>query len=789
MLPSIMRRHPRSHPRTRPGADRRPILLTAAGVSLVAAAVAIAPAGAAAPTVRANPPLMVYQASIAGFPAARSVDYVDATVTTRKRVFVGFGTGPDIPTTRPSYAVLVSGDGAQNFPTSSLDRSGPRAVNLTRMSDGALLDVRPEPRGLVASSLLPAQESRTAVLLRALRSDDGTTWHRLSAECGVPSVATDACLRLRVPLRAGGNVRVNQGLVSYVTPAGQPALMMPYYGAFDGDPAGGRRTEVARSNGGSTWSTLGTIGVPTVVPDGTGDTIGYSEATITRLRDGRLYAVLRTDRRSRDHTAVGTEPLRWSVSSDGSTWSTPRQLTVIPQAGGAAGPWTGVAPTIELLPNGILVLAAGRLDNNVAFADGPGLPTWRGKQVIYSNYPTRGEAVRTRGSSGYMGLAAIAANRSVLIVDNCAAPPWGCPTASTGWIWDGKGSLKKAYLDVVTPAAGKVDLAGKIRSGRITVISNDFTWNSPQHRETRLAGAFDGSTQYWSSAMAAKRAGEAMLTLRLDREHTLNQVGLSLQVGYQGSADVYTSLDPAKGWTRVATLAKRSYALEYLPLAPVRARYVQIRVRPSTMCAPDIGSSCASLNELELYSSAVASFENDPIGSAPRGYPGSSMASVTDRNTDDSGRAVRLADRSTRWTSVLTSPPRAAAVRRTFETKVNALDLRSSVLMSLHGIDGAGRSVSLFRISISTTKGLRTWNRGVMSAHDLSGTTGIFKPGSWHTVRIVASRAQAAVILDGSVRAMMPHPTAGVRSFSTFRVSSVSGPALSEVVLDDLVYE
>jgi len=55
-------------------------------------------------------------------------------------------------------------------------------------------------------------------------------------------------------------------------------------------------------------------------------------------------------------------------------------------------------------------------------------------------------------------------------------------------------------VDIVPSLKNRIDLSGKYAAGSIT-ITTDLTYSDSAHLETRLTGAFDGSTDYWSGAL------------------------------------------------------------------------------------------------------------------------------------------------------------------------------------------------------------------------------------------------------------------------------------------------
>jgi hypothetical protein len=55
----------------------------------------------------------------------------------------------------------------------------------------------------------------------------------------------------------------------------------------------------------------------------------------------------------------------------------------------------------------------------------------------------------------------------------------------------------------------RIDLSTKYKQNKITVAT-DMTYSHSTHPEARIAGAFDGSTNYWSGAFKAGTAGSTL---------------------------------------------------------------------------------------------------------------------------------------------------------------------------------------------------------------------------------------------------------------------------------------
>ena len=160
------------------------------------------------------------------------------------------------------------------------------------------------------------------------------------------------------------------------------------------------------------------------------------------------------------------------------------------------------------------------------------------------------------------------------VFDNCKLPgllPGGglnetaCPDSGLfeHGSWYG---IRHRTIDLPEPAPGRLDLAALHRSGALTVEST-MTWSSPSRPRTRAEGAFDGSTAYWSGAVAA--GGPGTLTLGFGKRQRFTRLGLSLRPGHPASARVYVSDDGVSWGEPVATVTDRTdYALRHRDVRP-----------------------------------------------------------------------------------------------------------------------------------------------------------------------------------------------------------------------------
>jgi hypothetical protein len=259
-------------------------------------------------------------------------------------------------------------------------------------------------------------------------------------------------------------------------------------------------------------------------------------------------------------------------------------------------------------------------------------------------------------------------------------------------------AVKRRHLDILTPGAGKIDLASKYRRGELTLDTN-MTWADAARPRVRPDGAFDGSTNYWSSAVSQ---GPGEYVMHLDRDYTLSRIGLSLRPGHAASARVYVSKDGQNWGEPVATVTGRTdYALRYQPVTAT-GRHVKIVTDATPGCDAEIGDSCAVLNEAELYST-TDTFDNDPLWLRPRGYQSLSAAWITPY-TVGADRALTLSDKSTTAMAKAARTTTASA-RKTLEFRYRPVSVANSFLFTL-----TGGSTAAYHLSISKAGGISRYD-------------------------------------------------------------------------------
>ncbi len=738
----------------------RPLLLTA-GVTLAGVAAALIPATAPSardidvPTDGGDPdgyvvaqhdPSTVYEPPpgvIGGNALVEAFDAVDADGLPARRVQLTWQSNEDVASADSAASMIHSDDGGYTFPSGVNTDTG--AGWFSKLRDGSIIGVEFIPRRVV--------DEHTVELIARRSTDDGRTWRDLPS-----TFTTDLTFD---PSKFDRGIRVHRDIFY----AADGALLMTYYTTYSGDP--GYRTELARStDGGATWHRYATVASFT-------DGLWTGESGIERAANGDLVAVHRTG------TPGGANigPLYTNRSSDdGRSWSRPEPLEIT-TASGEPAPTTGVMPVLRLLPNGIMTLTFGRPDNWIAISpDGLG-QGFEQAQTTYVNHPRVNQAFqRNHGSSGNGAHAVVAANRVLVVGDNCA-PSWGCPETDAGFTVDGEYRVWKKFVDVVRPHVGRIDLLGKIEAGTVTVDTT-MTHTTPRLPETGPRGAIDGSTDWASAAVFRSVRGEGVYTVNLDREYTLNQVGLALQYGAPGAARVEVSADGST-WTEVVdTGTTTSYTQTYYPVPDVRARQVRVTVADTDPQGAEF------LGELELYST-VDSFENDPLGRVPRGYTDAIGATVTDFDVDDSRHVMRLADAWTdkiataRWVS-------DAADEQTLAFRVNSIGYARGFAFTTLGSTNDASNVPAYHLNVGADGSIGWYS------YETQTWTKIAPPGTapqraWHQVRVEAALDGAEVFLGGRSLGTVRPSTPGLTALTGHQFSS-SGTAsqYDHFLIDDV---
>jgi len=354
-------------------------------------------------------------------------------------------------------------------------------------------------------------------------------------------------------------------------------------------------TAVVRSiDDGQTWTQVSELAAGS----------GWSEASLAPTSDGGLIAAMRKDENYRGvvpaNVALYT---RHSSNPDGSgPWDAPVRLSSD----------DGNSPSLERLGDGALVLASGRLDNQLRFSlDGRGT-SWTTPSVPYVNYARTGgqpdgwykysdtlyRPMRHLGSSGTVGIAPITSDSLLVVGDNCGTD-WGCPAGAGGYDVGKQSALWKTTATVDTGRT-KLDLFTMFQQGQLTVVNT-----TPSRygycpgglsgcRQSLAAYAFDGDPRTDSSLVTADRS----VTLRLP--HAYSIAGLGIEAYCEGSSDV--KIETSSDGSNFVTPARGTRTGIVRPFTtPVSAQYIRIS-DPN----PITDTTAGFLNEVELYTSLGA---------------------------------------------------------------------------------------------------------------------------------------------------------------------------------------
>lgn len=674
----------------------------------------------------------VYQPSSntqATFPYLVDNDTVATDGSPVRELSARFSLTPDSTSATPKSGQVTSTDGGVTWPSSTYTESVPAVTGVSRLRDGTLLGY----------AFKPDTSGSTENFMAYRSTDDGKTW--ASEE---------------TPFGLGAGTSTGGRLMSAPLELPDGTILMPFYG---GAPTNNRAQVEASTDGGHSFTRRG------ILADATADD-AYDEASIAQLPGGELVSVIRHEFKG----GLGI-PVEVFSTDNGATWTAPANLSVsFPYGYDPIDDNTkallGVAPDLKLMPNGVLVLRSGRPDNWVAISSNGQGTGWIG-QLTYRNCPSDG--IRTHGSTGYGGIDYLGDNRAVVVGDNCEMT-WGCVTSSeTDFTIDKHTRVWRRWIDVLTPDVGRIDLATKYRKGEITVGGN-MTTAVAGHPRAGVGGAFDGSTEYWSSAVHAGGAGTFILNL--DRTYPLTKVGLSLRNGRPASGRVYASMDGTTWGDPVATISNHTdLAMEYLTLStPVSARYVKVELDATSGCDSGLGTTCAFLNEMELYS-AIDSFENDPVNNRPRGFTNITTSWVSQRTGDltdnDSTSALRIIDSSTAAQSQVTWPGTATATK-TLEFRLKPVSLLG-FLFDLKGTTSAGATTTAYHLAVASDGSIR---RHDGSAWVTVAAAGTISQGKWYTIDVTATRTSASIAVNGTTVASNVPDTAATTALTGYTMAS-----------------
>ncbi|MPZ95052.1 MAG: hypothetical protein GEU96_09090 [Propionibacteriales bacterium] len=736
------------------------LVIALLGAASVGAAALVVPDGASAdlasPTdggdpsgyvIGQHPYSSVYEPPpgvIGGNSFVEAFDMVGDDGLPQRHVQMTWQSNEDVAQVDNLASMIHSHDGGFTFPSGIDQDSGSGFYG--KLRDGDLLGVEFIPERVV--------DEHTVELITRRSKDGGKTWKR--------QLATFTTDKTFDPTKFNRGVRVHRDIFY----ANDGSLLLTYYTSYPEDP--GYRTELARStDNGRTWKRFATVATFT-------DGRWMGESGIAYAANGELVAVHRTGTPG----GANVGPIYTNRSADhGKTWSRPVPLTITTASGDPA-PTTGVMPTVQLLPNGIMTLTFGRPDNWIAISpDGLG-KSFEQAQTTYVNHPTVVASFqRFHGSSGNGGQAPVASNRVIVVGDNCA-PSWGCPETDAGFHTDGDYRVWKKFVDIVGPGVGKIDLLGKYAEGTVAI---DTTMSSrlTSLPEMSPVGAIDGSTD-WASSAVRRATGPATYTLTLDRTYTLNQAGLSLHPGKPAAATVEASVDGEHWTTIVETGQITSYAMRYFPIEDAHAKQVRITVDDDN----EEADLSAFLNEVELYST-VDSFENDPVDQVPRGYTDAVGASVTDFDVDDSRHVLRLVDA---WNDKIAQAHWVSApeTSQTLKFRVNSIGYARSFAFVTKGDTANDTGVPAYQLNVGSDGSIGWYDATARTWTKLTEPKAAPQK-QWHTIRVEATLEDAEVFLNGTSVGTVSPTTPGVTALTGHAfTSSGTTSTYDHFLIDDV---
>ncbi|NNG36791.1 exo-alpha-sialidase [Nakamurella aerolata] len=507
------------------------------------------------------------------------------------------------------------------------------------------------------------------------------------------------------------------------------------------------------TDGGKTWTQRSAVNG--------GTSYSTNELGFGRTSDGKLVALMRGDEPAPRPPAM---PLTQAFSDDdGKTWR-----DVKPYVPPAGFPNNGIMPKPMLMPNGQLLLTYGRPDNNVVVSrDGTGR-TWDEGNMLYSRYPGEDPLRRWMGSSGNMDIVQRTNSTALAFGDRCHNV-WMCREYShDNAVW-------AKVVDAKGPNIGKIDLITKANEG-VVKVSGSVAAADARFPEQRLQGAIDGSGEYRAAARFSDRAAAARgLTVELDKAYPINRFGLMMGKGEPGAAKVQFSMD-GKTWGRpVRTGMRTDYAMRYNDFAPQQAKFVRI--------TGDGTTPLTAVTELELYAAGTYTFENDAVGSIPRGLKDTRYALTADVGNvpyyqhSKTRLALQDNDQTARAQATIPNPTPGATQQISFGYE--GWGYGSGAIWEILGKDASGKEVVADRLLFAP---VYNPNRHVVKQWDgaawqVIGEAGPFVPNKgWMTITLNSTGQGTTITKDGTTMGTSSKRLAQVTQFTGLRVFTGEKP-------------
>lgn len=507
------------------------------------------------------------------------------------------------------------------------------------------------------------------------------------------------------------------------------------------------------TDGGKNWTQRSAVNA--------NSSFGTNELGFARTADGKLVAVMRSEE---PNPRPPSMPMVQAFSDDnGQTWRDIKGY--VPPAG---MPNNGIMPKPMLLPNGQLLMTYGRPDNIVVVSrDGTGR-AWDDGEVLYARYPGDNPLRRWMGSSGNMDVVQRTNSTALAFGDRCHNV-WMCREYShDNAVWT-------KVVDAKTPNIGKIDLKTKAEAGTVKVTGT-VVGADPNFPEQRLLGAIDGSGEYRAAARFADRAGSAQgLTVELDKAYPINRIGLMMAKGELNSAKVQFSMDGTNWGQPIRTGDRTDYAMAYQDFPAQQAKFVRI--------TGDGKNALTAVTELELYAANTYTFENDAIGSIPRGLKDTRYALAADvgnipyYNNSRTRLAMQDNDQTARAQATIPNPTPGATQQLAFGYE--GWGYGSGAIWEVLGKDAAGTEVVADRLWFAPD-GAR--NRHVVRQWDGAawqdiGFAGPFVPNKgWMNITLASDGQGTTISKDGTVMGTSSKRLAPITQFTGLRVMTGEKP-------------
>lgn len=668
------------------------------------------------------------------FPRGYGFDIKDGNGKTVRKVFASWATNADGAPASNQH--IISTNGGQSYGAVSPSSENP--VNFTtiiRMNSGNMVSIPFKPTAVTTT---------TYSFTYYTSSDNGETWTQ----------HTDGAVNFDALV---SSLYFHRGAFEE-----DGILYAPVYASRG---YGFKPWILQSADGGATW---------TLKTESVGAALGTTEPTLARCANGDWLVVYR----------VGdNQPLKYSRSTDkGATWSAADYLPGLGSASTSGDDLNeSVDPCLQLMPNGVMVLSYGRPNLHVAISEDGNGYNWTNKTTTFTEVP----GTLGKRTTGYSGLVSKSTHSFWQIGDTGADWTYGTshPSPNPFSIW-------QREIQLITSRINRIDLSTKQQVGAVTVMpATTLTYTNAAHPETGATAAFDGSVDYWSSAIGSN---SGVLQLDLQKVYYINAVGIALLQGIQQSATVELSKD-AVNWTTVKTYTNtRQYSINYTNITTTAARYVRVAVS---------GTGQVGLGELELYQTGNSFDANavdpttNPHGILPAGYTwaGTSStrygASVNKGVGYQSSCALKLYDGSSTWQAgvkKITSPSNKKVFQ--FRCRPAAIPSGGCFIWTIRGtVSGVESTVFYFLVG----------SDGKIKANNGSGWTQVgtatlpVSATNWKLITMIADRAanKDSLFVDGvfaGVTTMYANP-ANTTNLTGFAFASNGTATWGEVVyLDDI---